>query len=60
MQEIMEKLNAAFERLQGLQIQPTVTNMESLLQSLYDIRDAYNKIKGMEVTDEQRQISENG
>ena len=60
MDDILEKLNSAFERLQGLQIKPTVTNMESLLQSLYDIRDAYNKIKGMEVKADERTISENG
>ena len=60
MDDILEKLNSAFERLQALQIKPTVTNMESLLQSLYDIRDAYNKIKEMEVKADERTIYENG
>lgn len=43
-----EKLEACFMRLQGLEIKPTVTNMEALLQSLYDIRDVYGKLKEME------------
>ena len=60
MKEILEKLSASFERLQGLKIQPTVTNMESLLQSLYDIREAYDKIKEMEVKEDERQIPEDG
>ena len=42
---MIEKLNAAYERLQGLSITPTVSNMERLLQSLYDIRDVYNELQ---------------
>ena len=45
MGEATEKLEAAFARLQSLEITPTVTNMEKLLQSLYDIRKAYEIIK---------------
>lgn len=45
MEEELNKLERAFERLQQLQIVPTVTNMESLLQSLYEIREVYNKLK---------------
>ena len=48
MEEEMNKLEQAFKRLQQLQIVPTVTNMETLLQSLYDIREVYNKLKGGE------------
>jgi hypothetical protein len=41
-----EKLEACFRRLQELDIKPTVTNMERLLQCLYDLRDIYNELKG--------------
>ena len=46
-----EKLNAAFQRLQTLGIQPTLENLQKLLQSLYDIREVYDelmKMKGAE------------
>lgn len=43
---MLEKLETCFERLQGLDIKPTVANMEKLLQSLYDLRDIYNELKG--------------
>lgn len=46
-----EKLNAAFQRLQTLGIQPTLGNLQKLLQSLYDIREVYDelmKTKGAE------------
>ena len=42
---MLEKLEACYERLQGLAIVPTVTNMEKLLQSLYDIREVYQTLK---------------
>ena len=42
---MLEKLEACYERLQGLDIKSTVTNMEKLLQSLYDIREAYQELK---------------
>lgn len=45
MDDILNKLNFCYDRLQSIQIAPTVTNMEKLLQSLYDIRDVYNKLK---------------
>lgn len=45
MNEMMAKLNTVYERLQTLDILPTKANMENLLQSLYDIRDVYNKLK---------------
>lgn len=40
-----EKLEQTFNMLQGLQIKPTLTNMEILVQSLYNIREVYNKLK---------------
>lgn len=41
-----EKLKACFERLQRLDIEPSMENMEILLQTLYDLRDIYNKFGG--------------
>lgn len=43
-----EKLEACFDRLQRLDIKPTVQNMELLLQTLYDLRDVYAELKGGE------------
>ena len=40
-----EKIEACFTRLQGLEIKPTVENMEILLQTLYDLREIYNSMK---------------
>ena len=40
-----EKIKLCFERLQKLDISPTVNNMEILLQTLYDLREVYNSIK---------------
>ena len=45
MKEVLEKLNACFERLQTLDINPTLNNMEKLVQTLYDLRDVYNEIE---------------
>lgn len=44
-EDMRRKLERAFERLQGLEIKPTVDNMERLLQCLYDIRDVYNNLQ---------------
>lgn len=43
-----EKIEACFERLQSLDIAPTLSNMEKLLQSLYDIREVYQELERME------------
>lgn len=40
-----EKIEACFERLQNLDIKPTLSNMEILIQTLYDLRDVYNALK---------------
>ena len=45
MKEMLEKINACYERLQTLGITPTLDNMEKLLQTLYDLRDVYNEIE---------------
>lgn len=42
---MLDKLEACFDRLQRLDIVPTLSNMERLLQTLYDLRDVYNEIK---------------
>ena len=45
MTEIRAKLEQCFERLQSLNIQPTLGNMEKLVQTLYDLREVYQEIK---------------
>ena len=42
---MLEKLERCFDRLQSLDVKPTVGNMEKLLQTLYDLRDVYNELK---------------
>ena len=42
---MLEKLEKCFERLQSLAISPTLSNMEILLQTLYDLREVYNELK---------------
>lgn len=48
-----EKLEACFDRLQNLQIKPTLENMEILVQTLYDLREVYKNLKEEGDTDEQ-------
>ena len=43
-----EKLKACFDRLQGLDIPPTLGNMEILVQTLYDLREVYHEMERME------------
>ena len=55
-----ELLKACYDRLQGLEITPTVSNMETLLQTLYDLREIYRRLEGAETdgrteTDPERQ-----
>ena len=40
-----EKLKACFDRLQTLQLPPTKNNMETLLQTLYDLQEIYLALK---------------
>lgn len=42
--EKKEKLEGCFNRLQSLDIKSTLHNMETLVQSLYDIRDVYQEL----------------
>ena len=39
-----EKIEACFTRLQTLNIQPTKSNMEILLQTLYDLKEVYDEM----------------
>lgn len=40
-----EKIEKCFDRLQNLQIRPTLANMEILVQTLYDLREIYNELE---------------
>lgn len=51
-----ETIKECFERLQTLNIQPTIENMEKLLQTLYDLREIYQKT---ERTDDDGRGAEN-
>ena len=53
-----EKLEACFDRLQGLQIAPTLDNMEKLLKTLYDLQDIYNQLKDGETDGRQQADTE--
>ena len=44
MEEILDTLNACYERLQTLQLSPTRHNMETLLQTLYDLQHIHTKL----------------
>ena len=46
--DMKEKLKACYERLQKLDIQPTRGNMETLLQTLYDLQEVYQELERME------------
>ena len=39
-----EKLESCFNRLQSLDIKPTLSNMELLVQTLYDLREIYKEL----------------
>lgn len=46
--DIKQKLENSFDRLQDLDIKPTLNNQEKLLQTLYDLREAYELLEGDE------------
>ena len=48
-----EKIRACFERLQTLEIAPTRSNMETLLQTLYDLQGVYQELTERVETDGQ-------
>lgn len=43
-----EKLKACYERLQTLDLPATRGNMQTLLQTLYDIQEVYKELERME------------
>ena len=43
-----EKITACFDRLQTLEILPTRSNMETLLQTLYDLQEVYQELERMD------------
>lgn len=45
---MLEKLSACFDRLQTLDIKPTLSNLEKLTQTLYDLREIYQELEGKE------------
>ena len=45
MKDALAKVGECFERLQSLDIKPTLPNMEILVQTLYDLRDVYGMIE---------------
>ena len=53
---MLDKLESCFERLQTLDIKPTLDNMEKLLKTLYDLREIYNQLK--EGADDGRQATD--
>lgn len=53
-----EKLEACFDRLQALDIRPTIGNMEKLLQTLYDLRDLYQKAEEEEQNADNRETAD--
>ena len=53
-----EKLDWIFTQLQGLDIKPTLSNMETLVQVLYKLREVYNEIEGTETDGRQTVGSE--
>ena len=47
-----DKIETCFNRLQNLDIKPTLANMEILLQTLYDLKEIYREIDKEVKTDE--------
>ena len=58
MEELKEKVEACFKRLQSLDIAPTLNNMEKLVKTLYELRDVYNELERMRAENE-RSTSDN-
>lgn len=54
-----ETIKECFDRLQALSITPTLSNMEILVQTLYDLRRVYHKLEEME-TDERAEADPGG
>lgn len=41
----MDTLEGCFNRLQDMSVQTTLKNMETLVQTLYDLREVYEKLQ---------------
>lgn len=41
---MVEKVESCFNRLQTLEIKATLSNMETLVQTLYDLREIYQEL----------------
>lgn len=54
MESMKEKLTACFDRLQTLDIAPTLGNMEKLVQTLYDLQEVYRELTEKEAKDNER------
>ena len=57
---VKEKISVCYKRLQTLDIAPTRANLETLLQTLYDLQEVFNELERMEAdgrteTDPERQ-----
>ena len=48
MMDMKEKLNECYERLQTLNMPNTRHNMETILQTLYDLQEVYWELERME------------
>lgn len=60
MDDIINKLNEAYTRLQTLDIQPTQKNLEKLLQCLYDLKEAARMITEAEKDEKHGQAADPG
>lgn len=49
-----EKIAGCYDRLQTLDITPTLDNMEKLVQTLYDLREVYKELSEKEEKDNGR------
>lgn len=49
-----EKIEACFTRLQSLDITPTVSNMEKLLETMYDLREVFKELTEKEAKENER------
>ena len=48
MESIKAKIKDCYERLQTIEVKATLHNLETTLQTLYDLRSAYGEIEEME------------
>ena len=56
-EEMCRKLESVYDRLQSMAFAPTVGNLETMLKSLYDIREVYQELNKKEGADDGRQTA---